>query len=76
MMAGTNHLNDAINFFEGRANKIHLVREKMEELLAVHYRKFLKADAVVNIDSKGEVSKKSGKELLDIVGYSISFVNR
>ena len=61
MMAGTNHLNDAINFFEGRANKIHLVREKMEELLIVHFRKFLKAAAVVNIDSNGEVSKKSGK---------------
>ena len=66
MMAGTNHLNEAINFFEGRANKIHLVREKMEEVLIVQFRKFLKADAVVDVDSEGEVSKKSGKELLDV----------
>ena len=66
IMAATQDLNSAINFFEERRNKIHVVREKMEDILMCHLTKFVKSNFVKNIASNGDVSKKTGAELLEI----------
>ena len=66
IMAATQDLNSAINFVEERRNKIHVVREKMEDILMCHLTKFVKSNFVKNIASNGDVSKKTGAELLEI----------
>ena len=63
-MVSTKDLNEAINFFEGRTNKIHVIREKIP-----HLSKFLKRDAVYDADAGADVVKKSGSGLLEIDVY-------
>ena len=63
-MVSTKDLNEAINFFEGRTNKIHVIREKIR-----HLSKFLKRDAVYDADAGADVVKKSGSGLLEIDVY-------
>ena len=65
-MAATKDLNEAINYFEERDNKIHLARSKMEEVLRGQLLKFMKASVVNSIDDMKNVQKKSGPELLEI----------
>ena len=69
IMASTKELNEAINFFEGRTNKIHIVREKMESVLRTQLLKFMKPGVVNNTDDDMNVVKKTGKELLSIDVY-------
>ena len=65
VMAATKDLNEAINFFEGRTNKIHLVRDKMEEILRCQILKFMKMRSVRTVD-KGIVVMKGGPDLLQV----------
>ena len=69
VMASTKDLNEAINFFEGRTNKIHVIREKMESVLRSQLSKFLKSDAVYDVDEDRNVVKKSGSQLLELGVY-------
>ena len=66
VMAATKDINDAINFFEGRSNKIHLAREKMETVLRTQLCRFLKQGTVHNVDDDGDLVKKTGPELLSV----------
>ena len=65
VMAATNQINDAINFFEQRETMIHLVRGKMEDVLRNQILKFHSDSAVKNTED-GNVIKKSGDELLNV----------
>ena len=66
IMAATRDLNEAINYFEERTNKIHKARDKMEEVLRCQLLKFLKTRVVNKLDELDNVMKKSGPELLKI----------
>ena len=66
IMAATKDLNEAINYFEERDNKIHLARSKMEEVLRGQLLKFMKASVVNSIDEMRNLQKRSGPELLEI----------
>ena len=46
VMAATNQINDAINFFEQRETMIHLDRGKMEDVLQNQILKFHSDSAV------------------------------
>ena len=77
IMAATKDLNEAINYFEGRDNKIHLARSKMEEVLRGQLLKFMKPSLVNNIDEMRNIRRKSGPELLEIdVHQEESCLNR
>ena len=69
-MADTKDINDAVNYFEERTNKIHYVREKMEEILRGQLLKFMNRKVVHNVDAYGNIQKKTGAELLSIDVFS------
>ena len=64
VMAATVDIMEAIAYFEGRENKIHLARAKMENILRIQLLKFMKKEKVHNIDFEGNVITKAGHELL------------
>ena len=66
IMAATVQMNDAINFFEGRTNKIHIVREKMEHVLRSQLLQFMKKESVYDYDEEENIVKKRGEELINI----------
>ena len=69
VMAATKDFNDAINYFEGRTNKIHTIREKMEEVLRNQLLKFIHPREVNDVDEDENTVKKCGKALLSIDVY-------
>ena len=50
IMAATKDLVDAIDYFETRENKIHLMRTKMESVLRTQLLKFLMKSVVDKIE--------------------------
>ena len=65
VMAATKDIMEAIDYYEGRENKIHFSRRKMENTLRTLLLKFVKKSVVDNIEDN-EVSQKTGAELLEI----------
>ena len=55
---------EAIAYFEQRENKIHLAQKKMEDILRAQLVKFVKRSKLETVDDEGNVTKKSGNDLL------------
>ena len=66
VMASTRDIMEAIEYFEQRDNKIHLARKKMESVLRNQLLKFIKRSEIQNVDEEGNVTDKTGNDLLII----------
>jgi hypothetical protein len=66
VMAATFHLNESVNYFEQRESIVHESRRKMEEVMRSQLLKFHGDAAVKSVDEEGNVSKKSGEDLLKV----------
>ena len=68
IFAATADLSSAIDFFEEQRIHVHNAREKMEEILTCQLRKCVKEEYINNMDQESEeITKKCGRELLEIV---------
>ena len=77
VQASTRDVMEAIAYFEQRENKIHLARKKMEDILKAQLVKFVKRSKIETIDDEGNVTKKSGNDLLLIdVNKEENFVSK